>query len=609
MESPGHFRPSRNVGKPMRGRLASIAATFACTAAIAFSLLVAPLPAQAATPENWSNECDVPGLALAPVISADKNNDGTPVRLRPGSNGKYVPVIYVHGWTSTSIHEEGGKGAFSAKPDLLTSRIGNASPNRTLIGNIQELGGTAAFTFDYARYASRWVTDDNIGPSLGNALDCLADKSGEKVIVVAHSMGGLATRQALELGGASLAAKVSQVITFGTPNTGSLVAAVLAAGIDSAAAASLLRGDPLGPTLRLILSYCGKAMGEDQFSAGHICSAFPPLGSFDSPGGAALRMGSGEMKALPAWPEGVTVHSLAGGTNLISTTGFFLQRKKTTAAAGDVIVGVDSAQSGATTTKVAQCSYELTPTTSIVDGARVNILRTATLNEVSRSAWVNFFYEKNPCFHTLLMRNAELALAELGFIVDDVQSRQPATKFVTHRPWLDGSEKSSTQVIDGQMNADNYCEGSNVTNRADAFRCFVNGIYDPCLRNPSDRTEYLCITGENKVLITNVRPSNSRSSFTKSPDESNPYLLTLADGTTCRMSSGAGPPSIPGYPYWAGSCKGPHAGIWRARIRDRGESPTAGLLDKSASGVWHVAIEEDAAPGKATLYPVEVAYR
>lgn len=595
----------------MRGKLASIAATIACAAALTFSQLVAPLPAQAATPKSWAKDCNVEGLALAPVISTDKNNDGTPVRLRPGPSGKYVPVVYVHGWTSSSIHDEDGKGgAFSAKPDLLTSRIGSASPVRSLIGNIQELGGTAAFTFDYSRYASRWVTDDNIGPSLAGALDCLADKSGEKVIVVAHSMGGLATRQALAHGGDALAAKVSQVITFGTPNTGSLVAAVLAAGIDSAAAAGLLSGNPLGATLRLILSYCGKAMSQDQFSAGLICSAVPALGSFDSQGGEALRMGSGELKALPPWPEGVTVNSLAGGTELITTSGFFLQPKKTTAAAGDVIVGLDSALSGATATKVVRCSYELTPTTSLVDGARVNILRTATLNEVSRSAWVNFFYEKNPCLHTLLMRNAELALAELGFIVDDIQSRQPATKFVTLRPWRDGSEKSPTGVVDGQMAASNYCETSNVSNRADAFRCFLDsGVYDPCLRNPDVSTEYLCTTGEDKVLIRNVRSDDSPSSSTTSPDESTPYFVTLTDGTACRMSSGAGPPSIPGYPYWYGSCEGPHAGIWRARIKDRGESPTAGLLDKTASGTWNVAIEEDATPGNATLYPVAFAYR
>lgn len=592
----------------MMGRLTSFAMTLTCAAALVFSQLVAPSPAQASTPESWAAECrNVPGLALAPILSADRNNDGTPVQLRPGASGNYVPVVYVHGYTSTSIHDD-GKGAFSAKPDLLTSRIGSAKPLRTLIGNIQELSGTAVFTFDYSRYASRWVTDENIGPSLSRSIDCLAEKSGEKVIIVAHSMGGLATRQAFAHGGESLVAKVSQVITFGTPNTGSLLAAV-AGGIDSAMAANLLKDSALAITLRLILSYCGQAMTQDQPNAGPVCLAIPGLGSFNSQAGKALRMGSTELKALPPWPEGVTVNSLAGGTELTTTTGFFLQRKKITAAAGDVVVGLDSAQLGATTTKVAKCSYELNPATGIEDGVRVNILRTATLNEVDRSAWVNFLYEANPCFHTFLMRNAELALAELGLIVDDIQSRQPATKFVVQRPWLDGSAKSPTRVVDGQMAADKYCSASNVSDRADAFRCFVDGIFDPCLRNPDNHTEYFCKIAQDNVLIKNVRTDREPSSTGKSPDEGTPYMVTLTDGTTCRMQSGAGPSGIPGYPYWAGSCSGPRNGIWRARIRDRGDSPTAGLLDETPSGTWHVAIEEDAAPGKATLYPVAVAYR
>ena len=89
-------------------------------------------------------------------------------------------MLYVHGWTSTSIHNAAAKGAFSAKPDLLTSRIGTATPIRTLIGNIQDLGGTAAFTFDYAQFASRWVTDGNVGLALAKALDCLIAKAVRK---------------------------------------------------------------------------------------------------------------------------------------------------------------------------------------------------------------------------------------------------------------------------------------------------------------------------------------------------------------------------------------------------------------------------------------------
>lgn len=576
-----------------------------------FASVIAPAsPAHASIPEAWTEECDVPGLALAPVVPSDKDNDGAPVQLRPDARGKYIPVLYIHGWTSTSVHDDSGKGAFSDKPDLLTSRIGAAAPARTLIGNVQDLGGTAAFTFDYEKYASRWVTDKNIGAALARAVECLHDKSGEKVIMVAHSMGGLATRQALAIGGDPLVAKVSQVITFGTPNTGSLIAAIMATGLDAAATAGLVRGDPWGLLIRTLLSYCGHDATVSQHDMGLICSALhPAVASFDSEAGKALRLGSPELKKLPQWPAGLTVTSLAGGTEFTTTSGFFLQRKRTTVPTGDVIVGLDSAQSGAAAKKAVSCSYELTPQTSIVDGVRVSWLRTATLNDVSRPAF-NLLTEEIPCFHSNLMRNSDLALAQLGLIVNDVQSRLPSTKFVTLRPWLDGSEARPDQTLDGRTAATSSCDSSNVANRADAFRCYVDsGVYDPCLRNPDNSDEYLCVFGSDRTLIKNVPADTGTFTRSKDPEQSTPFLLKLIDGTVCRMSSGAGPPSIPGYPYWAGSCTGPHAGIWRARHADRGENPMAGLLDESPSGVWHVAIEEHSKPGTATLFPVAIAYR
>ncbi|WP_416416212.1 esterase/lipase family protein [Paenarthrobacter aromaticivorans] len=243
--------------------------------------------------------------------------------MRPDARGKYVPVVYVHGWTGASTHNQAAKGAFSAKPDLLTSRIGTAAPTRTLIGNVQDLGGTAVFTFDYEMYASRWVTDGNIGRRLADALNCLYDRSGEKGIVVAHSMGGLATRQALGLGGRALAAKVSQVITFGTPNTGSIGAAVAALGVEAAGLTNVTMF-----VFRMWLSYCGKLKSEDLSRSDLLCAAFLPawLLSFDSEAEKALRSGSQQLRDLPPWPRGLPVHSLAGAAQFtVVGQGFFKQ--------------------------------------------------------------------------------------------------------------------------------------------------------------------------------------------------------------------------------------------------------------------------------------------
>ncbi len=109
-------------------------------------------------------------------------------------------------------------GAFSERIDKTSSRVGEVNVTRSLIGQLQTVPGVAPFTFDYHEHSGRWVSDPpSIGPALGDAIDCLFDRSGsEKVIVVAHSMGGLATRYALGED-RDRADKVSTVVTFGTP--------------------------------------------------------------------------------------------------------------------------------------------------------------------------------------------------------------------------------------------------------------------------------------------------------------------------------------------------------------------------------------------------------
>lgn len=571
------------------------------------AMIIAPAPAALADdPSSWTQGCRVPGLALAPVVSGDKDNDGSPVKLRPDARGKYVPVVYIHGWTSTSIHDEAGKGAFSAKPDLLTSRIGTARPARTLIGNVQDLGGTAPFTFDYATYASRWVTDDNIGPALAKTLSCLHEKSGEKVVVVTHSMGGLATRQALAVGGPDLISKISQVITFGTPNTGSIGAAFVAAGANAAAVPP-----GLWQLFRLWLSYCGKLKSEDQNRSDLLCWSFLPhaLTSFDSEAAQALRSGSRQLKELAPWPAGLPVHSLAGATEFtIIGQGMFKQQARSETGAGDIIVTLGSAQAGVTTKKSVSCAYELEALTNEVNDIRVDWLGIATKNEVSRK--VDLLETPIPCYHENLMRNTDLALEQLGLIADDLARRIPPTKFLTVRPWTDGTANNPDRVIEGEDTIE--CHSSDYVIRADAYQCRgrgnSTGWWDPCFKNPST-SSYLCIVDKGRVLIENG--SLERQLLDFSPEESNPFRVDLADGTTCWRRQGGGPPAIVGYPYWMGVCMGPRAGAWR----ERGDKPNTrdeslrGVYDRTSEGVWHIAIEEDATPGRATLYPAQTVYR
>src|SRR5690606_4759497 len=136
--------------------------------------------------------------------------------------------IMVHGWTGRSAHNPAREGAFSHEIDLSANKDAVLSGDRSVIGQIQSLGGTAVYTFDYHDTAARWVTDASIGQRLSESIDCLAGAHGQKAIVVAHSMGGLATREALSLMVGNPADRVSDVITFGTPNTGSAIVAAAA---------------------------------------------------------------------------------------------------------------------------------------------------------------------------------------------------------------------------------------------------------------------------------------------------------------------------------------------------------------------------------------------
>jgi len=76
---------------------------------LSLSVLVGS-PARAEEPTSWAGSCDVPGLTMAPVISKDKDNAGAPVKIRADGRGKYVPVVYIHGWTGSSVHNEDAKG-------------------------------------------------------------------------------------------------------------------------------------------------------------------------------------------------------------------------------------------------------------------------------------------------------------------------------------------------------------------------------------------------------------------------------------------------------------------------------------------------------------------
>lgn len=181
--------------------------------------------------------------------------------------GKKMPVLFVHG--------------FNAGQNIW----GDAISPKSFIGRTNAIPNIEARAFDYKPHSLQWVTDPSIGPKLAAQITCMAASSRQqggqgKVVVVAHSMGGLATRQAIAES-PDVAKSLGLVVTIATPNTGSNIDRQL---LELSRSACAILG-------------CGSA----------IYSSLKAFGAI--PGLAA---GSKELKALPDWPKGLPVYAMAG---------------------------------------------------------------------------------------------------------------------------------------------------------------------------------------------------------------------------------------------------------------------------------------------------------
>lgn len=401
----------------MKGRRRGARGLLAVTLVCVLGIIGLPAPAVSA-PVATDPSC--PGVELAPEVVADRNPDGTRVRMSLDRRGKYVPVIVVHGWTGRARHGVTPIGAFSSPINLSTDPDHEFDAGRSLVGQIQRLGGTAVFTFDYHDYSARWVTDSHLGPALGRAIDCLYAATGEKVIVVAHSMGGLLTRYALNepaADGSDRTQKVSTVITLGTPQTGSLMAALLAGGMDLGALANSQLA-----LVKLILSACG-SLSSTSLQTGTPCDWLPDaVQAFDSQAGRALRAGSSELRRLAPWPANVPLDAVAGESEFAVPGGWFdLPWKTTTVPMGDIVVDSGSATHGSTISKVGSCSYQMSAVRGATDAVGL-VFGQAARSDVARQPLGAFV---GACFHSNLMRTLQLTNEVQGAIADDVASRQP----------------------------------------------------------------------------------------------------------------------------------------------------------------------------------------
>lgn len=251
-------------------------------------------------------------VAVAPTVSAATGGCGADVGTRQ-------VVVLVHGFNSDIATWT------KAKPAMLAA-VQDADPTNVYVR-----------LYDYGAKSTQWVTDPAIGPALASFVRCLAQASttaggSGKVILVGHSMGGLAIRCALDVGCSPNPVgkdQVGLVVTIGTPNAGSQ----LRPG-STADKADRLAGE-------LLLSLCDIAQitnGQEWLTK--TCQFARALGV--SPAGQAFTIGSHEIDELAPYPLDIPVRAIAGSITLQTGIGIGQWQWQHPLPMGDLVVGVKS---------------------------------------------------------------------------------------------------------------------------------------------------------------------------------------------------------------------------------------------------------------------------
>jgi pimeloyl-ACP methyl ester carboxylesterase len=276
-----------------------------------------------------------------------------------------VPVVFIHGISSSWAMWE---------PSSATSIAGQAA----------RIKGVTVWTFDYAYHSLDWVRDPAIGPAFADAISCLSRASGHKVIVVAHSMGGLATQYAIGYPGSPAAGDVAELITIGTPYQGSPLLSHMQKVVSGSEGVSAAGADlAYVVTAEALLSACAGVATHTDSNPCWLVSVLR------SPVGTALEENSPDIKGLPSWPNDLPVLDTAGDISKVQvfTVSF--------TAIGDGAVSLASATGHDTT---GQPVVQHCPAETIVQ----------------------FAFHPGPCFHTHLPNDPKIINAILGAIRADV---------------------------------------------------------------------------------------------------------------------------------------------------------------------------------------------
>jgi len=237
-----------------------------------------------------------PGGPVTAELTASTSSNT--VKACPGGTqdlGNKVPVVFIHGFWGHA------------------SDWGSDSDPASMFYAVDMIPGTWTSAFDYSQTNGEWVDNPAIGPRFVTYLNCVAAASKAaggpgKVIVIAHSMGGLVTRWAASNGAGNA---IAEVITLGTPNTGAPIAG-------------------LGDAIRQL--FCDTQSMLSSPGTGSFCTEFTAL--------AGMADYSSQIANLPELPGSIPLHAIAGAQTIKDPLGGAWIE---TSGTDDLLAPVDSA--------------------------------------------------------------------------------------------------------------------------------------------------------------------------------------------------------------------------------------------------------------------------
>ncbi|MEU2613980.1 hypothetical protein ABZ570_20705 [Micromonospora sp. NPDC007271] len=383
----------------------------ASAALLLVAALAAPPAAHAAADAAPPRECGTARLA-----DPERGRDGSIPGLRPHADGRFTPVLLVHGWN--------GSPETWSQPITYSTLPNKPSVNHSLLGNLQGLAGAAVYTLDYHDVAHRWFALPGAGGELFvEAENCLAGQEafqGHKTIVIAHSMGGLVTRWAVSDAapdGAQRRGRIGLVVTLGTPYEGSWLAELGTSLLDTATDIGALRDKRVAALLEVIHLLLVQCEGVDLPGCRELTKLADQLATV-----RAFVPGSPELAALSGWPAGMRVHTLTSRTVLEDAAGgLFALRSPGELDLGDVVVGTDSATAGDFPERIGECRLTMSLLRNWVNDRLVDTGRLAKIDAPSHM-FLGLFAD---CFHVNEARIIQLTNEALGIVADELAAQGP----------------------------------------------------------------------------------------------------------------------------------------------------------------------------------------